>query len=192
MDYRDPEAIFEEMRSVTPIYGGMTYARLDAQGLQWPCPTEDHPGTPILHRDGQFKKGKGTFLPAGYLPPAEVPDEEYDFLLTTGRNASHFHTGTMTRKTTALEREEPQAYAEITPADARALSIRPGSQVRVTSRRGEIVLEARVTDMVPPRVVFIPFHYAEASANELTNHALDPVAKIPEYKVCAVKLRRVS
>ncbi len=192
MDYESPEEIFEELRLVTPLYRGMTYARLEAEGLQWPCPSEDHPGTPFLHKDGQFKRGKGNFMPASYTPPAEVPDEEYDFLLTTGRNACHFHTGTMTRKTTALNREERRAYAEINPDDAKALAIRPGGSVRVASRRGEIVLEARITDMVPPRVVFIPFHYAEAAANKLTNHALDPVAKIPEYKVCAVQLRRVS
>jgi formate dehydrogenase alpha subunit len=192
MDYESPEEIFEEMRTVTPIYTGMTYARLEGDGLQWPCPDESHPGTPILHKDGQFKRGKGRFVPAGYVPPAEVPDEEYDFLLTTGRDYYHFHTGTMTRKTTTLEREVHHAYAEINIDDAKVLDIRTGTMLRVASRRGEIEIEARVTDNVPSRVVFIPFHFTEAAANELTNHALDPVAKIPEYKVCAVKLRRVS
>ena len=192
MKYDHPEQICEEICTVTPIYAGIHYDRIEKAGLQWPCPDRDHPGTPILHKNGNFAKGKGTFAPAKYTPPAELPDDKYDFTLTTGRIYYHFHTGTMTRRTTSLHREVPMPYVEINPVDAESLGVRDGAMVRVTSRRGEIELKAKVSDIVPPRVVFIPFHFSEAAANVLTSHALDPVAKIPEYKVCAVNIRRLS
>jgi formate dehydrogenase alpha subunit len=192
MDYNHPEEIFEEICTVTPIYAGINYKRIEEGVMQWPCPDTAHPGTPVLHRNGKFSKSKGSFVPAEYRPPAELPDEEYTFTLTTGRMYYHYHTGTMTRRTTALHREVPEAFVEINSKDAEALGVRDGEKVHVSSRRGEIKLKAKVSDIVPPKVVFIPFHFCEAAANVLTNHALDPIAKIPEYKVCAVKIRVCS
>lgn len=180
----------DEIASVTPIYGGIVYERLEDEGLQWPCPTDEHPGTPYLHKD-RFARGKGRFVPAEYRPPAEQPDDDYPLLLTTGRLLFHYHTGTMTRRSPTLTEQVNEAFVDIHPGDAARLEVAPGDRVRVRSRRGEIELAARVTEMVPPGVVFIPFHFAEAPANALTNAALDPTAKIPEYKVCAVRVTRV-
>jgi len=190
MQYESPAELMDEIASLTPIYGGMQYDRLEPFGLQWPCPNREHPGTPYLHRD-KFAKGVGTFMPCQYLPPAELPDEEYPFLLSTGRIYWHFHTGTMTRRTTVLNREVPAAYVEMNLSDADRLGVRSGDQVQVTSRRGNINLAVRVSDIVTEKSVFIPFHFAEAAANVLTNNAVDPVAKIPEYKVCAVKIEKL-
>lgn len=187
-DFGDPEAVFGEIRRVTPQYAGMSYARLGVDGLQWPCPAEDHPGTPILHSK-TFTRGEGRMQAVGYKPPAEEPDEEYPFVLTTGRVAFHYHTGTMTRRSATLAREVPEAFVEVNPVDARHLGISDGRRVRVSSRRGSIEVRAMVTPRVPERTLFIPFHFAETAANVLTNPALDPVAKIPEYKVCAAKIQ---
>jgi formate dehydrogenase alpha subunit len=190
-DFADAGEIFEEIRKVTPSYAGMTYDRLGARGLQWPCPGEDHPGTPVLHTES-FPRGKGRFTPCEYRDPAEVPDEDYPFFLTTGRLLFHYHTGTMTRRSPSLVREVDRPFVEIHPEDASALSIRNGDRVTVSSRRGSIELEAKVTNRVERGVIFIPFHFAEAAANELTNPALDPVSKIPEYKVCAAKVEKMQ
>jgi len=187
MQYSSPEEVFDEIASLTPSYAGMSYARLEPWGLLWPCPNADHPGTPYLHK-GKFARGKGRFMPAEYRPPDEMPDERYDLILTTGRIYFHWHTGTMTRRTSPLNRESPVAFVEISPEDAKARGIRPGAAVRVATRRGAIELSARVTSDVAPGVLFIPFHYYEAAANLLTNPALDPEAKIPEYKVCAASV----
>ena len=179
-----------EIAALTPIYGGVAYERLGDEVLQWPCPTTDHPGTPYLHQE-KFARGKGRFVPAEYRPPAEQPDDDYPLLLTTGRVLFHYHTGTMTRRSPTLTEQVNEAFVEIHPDDAARLEVAPGDRVRVRSRRGEIELAARVTETVPPGVVFIPFHFAEAPANALTHAALDPTAKIPEYKVCAVRVTRV-
>jgi formate dehydrogenase alpha subunit len=185
-----PADIMTEIATLTPIYGGIAYERLEeGRGLQWPCPTADHPGTPYLHKD-KFARGKGRFVPAGYRPPAELPDDDYPLLLTTGRVLFHYHTGTMTRRSPTLTEQVNEAFVEIHPHDAARLQVAPGDRVRVRSRRGEVELAARVTETVPPGVVFIPFHFAEAPANALTHAALDPTAKIPEYKVCAVRVTR--
>jgi predicted molibdopterin-dependent oxidoreductase YjgC len=188
--YVSPAEVMEEIAALTPIYGGIAYERLEGDGLQWPCPDVDHPGTPYLHR-GKFARGRGLFVPAEYRPPAEQPDDEYPLLLTTGRVLFHYHTGTMTRRSPILTDQLNEAFAEIHPDDAARLEVVTGDHVRVSSRRGEIELAARVTETVPPGVVFIPFHFAEAPANALTHAALDPTAKIPEYKVCAVQVTRV-
>ena len=191
MSYESPEEILDEINEVTPSYGGITWKRLKSSwGLPWPCPDENHPGTAFLHKDG-FTRGLGHFDPREYIPPAEVPDEEYPFVLTTGRVAPQFHTGTMTRKVPILEREAPRALLEMNPEDARALRIREGNLVAVESRRGELHLPVHVTPDVPEGSVFSTFHYREGNINELTICALDPVAKIPEYKSCAVSIRRV-
>jgi len=184
------EEIFAEACQVTPLYHGMSYKALEQpDGLQWPCPTEGHLGTAILHQQ-QFSRGKGKFNAVAYREPAELPDKDYPYLLTTGRVISQWHTGSMTRRSPALESEFPEAFVEINPEDARELGIGDTEQVEVSSRRGKIQLKALVTDRIKQGIVFIPFHYAEAAANMLTNPAFDPVAKIPEFKVCAVKIQK--
>jgi len=189
MDYSHPSEVMDEIAMLTPIYGGINYDRLEPFGLQWPCPSQDHPGTPYLHKD-KFTKGKGTFIPCVYIAPDELPDEEYTFVLSTGRVYWHWHTGTMTRRTSTLDREIPGGYVEINPRDAQRLNIKRGERLKISSRRGEIVTPAKITEKVKEGSVFIPFHFYEASANVLTNPAVDPVAKIPEYKVCAVKIEK--
>ena len=188
MRYGSPGEIMDEIASVTPIYGGVSFERIDQVGLQWPCPDAGHPGTPVLHA-GKFSRGRGLFSPAEYRPPAELPDAEYPFVLSTGRCYWHFHTGTMTRRSRLLDREERFPYVEINPADAKELAIRDRGWVLVATRRGEVKAMARVTDAAAKGVLFMPFHFEEAAANALTNNALDPEAKIPEYKVCAARIR---
>ncbi len=184
-----PEDAFLEAGSLWPALAGMTYRRINDNGLHWPCPTSDHPGTPYLFH-GTFPKGKATFTPVPFVKSKELPDDEYPFVLTTGRVLFQYHTGTMTRRSKALEAVAPEAFVEINTADAENLGISTSDMVSVTSRRGEIKLKAKVADKVGPGVVFIPFHYKEAAANILTNDALDPVCKIPEAKVCAVRLQK--
>lgn len=189
-DYSSPEDIFEEIRTVTPSYAGITYKRLEKGGIQWPCPSEDHPGTPILHV-GKFNRGLGKFSPVEFKPPAENPDEEYPLILTTGRVAAHYHTGTMTRHCWALSSVHPEEALEINPVDAENIGIEDGDKIRVTSRRGELITKADVTTKVPVGTTFISFHFTETPGNILTNSAMDPVSKTPEYKVCAVKVEKV-
>ena len=191
-EYSSPAAIMDEIAALTPIYGGSSYARLEEEGfLQWPVPTADHPGTPYLHKD-RFSRGLGHFTPVEFKEPAEAPDEEYPLTLTTGRIMFHYHTGSMTRRSEKLEQEVPEGYVEISPEDADRLGLGKSERVRVVSRRGEIETKAWITRRVPPGIVFIPFHFAEAAANFLTNPALDPVAKIPEYKVAAVRVEKMA
>jgi predicted molibdopterin-dependent oxidoreductase YjgC len=191
-DFDSPSAVMDEIAQVTPIYGGVSYERLEREGsLQWPVTGADHPGTPFLHK-GKFSRGLGKFHAIQFQEAAELPDEEYPFILTTGRLMFHWHTGTMTRRSEKLEQEVPQAYVEMHPQDAESIGVNGAKRVRVASRRGEIELEVRVTPYIRPGVVFIPFHFAEAAANALTNAALDPIAKIPEYKVCAVSIEPVT
>ncbi len=185
-----PEQAFREVCSLSPAMAGMTYLRLADKGLQWPCPDLDHPGTPFLFKDG-FPKGKADFTRVSYKASMEPPDSKYPFVLTTGRNLYQYHTGTMTRKSKAIETVAGQAYIEINPTDAERLGIGNSEMVTVASRRGAISLRARIGNIVPPGVVCIPFHYAEAPANVLTNSALDPICRIPELKVCAVKIEKV-
>jgi formate dehydrogenase alpha subunit len=186
------ELLFAEMTSLTPHYGGMTYERLQADcGLRWPCPTTDHPGTPILHI-GQFVRGKGLLSPLKYRPPAEEPCEQYPMRLSTGRELEHFHTGSMTRRCEVLDALVPNASIEINPADAEALGISQGQMVRVSTRRGSIDTAAEITDRVARGSLFAPFHFVQAPANRLTNDAIDPIAKIPEFKICAAKLEKID
>ena len=191
MKYNSAEEIFEELRKVTPSYAGITYKRLEKAGLQWPCPTEEHPGTMFLHKD-RFTRGKGMLHAIDYKPPAEEPDADYPLFLTTGRSFVHYHSGTMTRVSPSLHRELATGYMEISPTDAKAMGIKDGERVKVSSRRGEIQIKAKISRKVDRGVVFIPFHFAEAAANVLTNPAYDPVAKIPEYKACAVKVEKLA
>jgi len=188
MDYGSASDIMDEIAAVTPIYGGVSYDRIDQVGLQWPCPQKDHPGTPVLH-GGSFSRGLGMFSPAEYRPSMELPDEEYPFVLSTGRCYFHWHTRTMTGRSQLLEREERFCYVEISPEDAAQLRIKDRDWVHVATRRGEVRAMARVTDVAKKGVLFMTFHFEEEPANLLTINALDPVAKIPEYKVCAARIR---
>lgn len=191
MNYNSPEEIFEEIRTVTPSYAGITYDRIEETGLHWPCPTEDHPGTPILHTE-KFNRGLGLFHVVDFIGAAEQPDEEYPLILTTGRNLYHYHTGTMTRKSSALDEYSPYNEVEISYKLAEKMGIIDGEMVRLSTRRGSIELRAKLTDIVEEDVVFTTFHYQEAAANILTAaEPLDPVAKIPPFKVCSVKLEKI-
>ncbi|MEE8353732.1 MAG: molybdopterin-dependent oxidoreductase, partial [Dehalococcoidales bacterium] len=190
-DFADASAIMDEIAILTPSYAGISYARLEDGGLQWPCPSSDHPGTPILHT-GQFARGKGHFTPLEYKPSAESPDDEYPLLLTTGRSLYHWHSGTMTRRVGGLNDLLPEGQIDLSPADAEKLDIADGDRVRVTSRRGSVTTKAKVTDVSDEGIVYMNFHFAESPANVLTSAALDPVAKIPEYKVSAVRIEKES
>jgi formate dehydrogenase alpha subunit len=192
MPFTRVEDIFEEIRRVTPSYAGITYDRLEAEGgLQWPCPHPDHPGTVFLHRD-QFSRGRGHFFGIDYREPAEMPDADYPLVLTTGRVLYQYHTGTMSRRAPGLVEKAPECRVEIAVRDATSYDIAEGESVRVKSRRGELVARALVSPKAVPGTIFIPFHYYEAAVNRLTIAALDPVAKIPEYKVCAVRIEKVG
>ncbi len=188
---RTPEGLFEEIRALTPAYAGLTYERLEKVGIPWPCPTVEHPGTRFLHRD-KFSRGKGLLTPLAYKPPAEEPDGQWDLILSTGRMAEHYHTGSMTRRAFVLDAIVKTGHVEVHPDDARKNGFQQGDQVIVSTRRGQIQTSVRITDRVAPGSIFVPFHFAEAAANTLTNAALDPVCKIPEYKVCAARIQRVD
>ena len=191
-DYRHPSEIFDEMASLWPSVRGMTYARLEGGGLQWPCPSPEHPGTRYLYGES-FPRGKGRFVPvAQTATAAELPDPDYPFLLNTGRLLYHWHGGTMTRRVQGLLELAPRLEVAVHPSDARRLGVGDGAALRVVSRRGELTAYARLTEAVRPGAVFVPFvKLADSAANFLTNAALDPSAKIPEYKVCAVRLERI-
>ena len=191
MHYNSPEEIFREMTPLTPSYAGLTYERLGKTGVLWPCPEPDHPGTQVLFVD-TFPSGKGKFIAVEFAEAKELPDEEYPFVLNTGRVLEHWHTGTMTRRSKALHAIEPEAFVEIHPEDLYALGVQDGDLVRVSSRRGTVVLKVRIGVRTQKGSVFIPFHFREAAANLLTIDALDPHGKIPEFKFCAVKVEKVQ
>jgi formate dehydrogenase alpha subunit len=191
VEFSSPEQVFNELRRVTPSYAGITYARIEREGgLQWPCPDIDHPGTVFLH-EGGFRRGKGLLTPIRYRPPAEEPDAEFPLLLTTGRLQYHYHTGSMTRRCRSLSTLAPEAVLDIHPEDAANLGVEDGGRVALASRRGRIEIRSRVSPSVDRGVVFTTFHFSEAPINRLTNDALDPVAKIPEFKVCAVRVEKI-
>jgi formate dehydrogenase major subunit len=191
MTYADSQAIFKEIAAITPSYAGLSYERIEGLGIHWPCPTADHPGTPILHTQ-QFTRGKGMFHAIEWIPPEEQIDEEFPLYLTTGRLLYQYHTGTMTMKTEGLNERAPNCFVEISKADATKYHLENGNQVTIESRRGSISAELKVSPKAVSGTVFIPFHYAQAAANKLTNGALDPVSGIPEYKVCAVKIDKAA
>lgn len=191
MSYDGADEIMDEIAAVTPIYGGISFDRIDKVGLQWPCPDKDHPGTRFLH-EGTFKRGKGKFHPVEYKNPDELPDEKYPFVLTTGRQLYQFHTGTMTRKSPVINQVSPTGYVEIHTDDAAGLEISNGEKVEVITRRGKVTTLARVTGNIEKGWLFMPFHFREGPANMLTNDALDPTAKIPEYKVCAATVNKTK
>jgi len=191
MDYNSPAEVMEEIASLTPIYGGIRFERLSREALQWPCPGPDHPGTPYLHKD-KFTRGKGLFTSIDYIPPAELPDEEYPFLLSTGRILYHFHTGSLSRRSKPLDNIVPEGFLEMNPVDAERLKIKDGDWINVSSRRGKVKTKVKITERTDKGAVFMSFHFAESAANFLTNDALDPIAKIPEYKVSAVKIEKIE
>jgi formate dehydrogenase alpha subunit len=190
MDYDLIEDVFHEAGDLWPALAGISYRRLAKAGLQWPCPTLEHPGTPFLFKGG-FPRGRAAFTAVEYRPPAEVTDKDYPFLLSTGRQLLQYHTGSMTRRIDAVNAASPSAYIEIHPHDANSLSVREGDTVKVSSKRGSIEVKVLISGRPSKGVVFIPFHYREAAANVLTNTVLDPISKIPELKVCAVKIERL-
>ncbi len=191
-DYPDSSAILTEVNALTPSYAGITHKRLaNGERLQWPVPAMDHPGTPILHTKG-FARGLGRFMPIDHVPSPELPDDAYPLILSTGRVLYHWHGGAMTRRAKGLLEVYPEALIEVNEADALRLKVQNGQTVKVASRRGQIEAQAWITDRVPPGMIYANFHFPESSANELTIAALDPVAKIPSFKVCAVKLEPVA
>ncbi len=179
-----------EVSVLAPALGGIKYRRIETDGLQWPCPTEDHPGTAFLHRDGIFTHGKGIFNPVDWAPPAEVPDAEYPFVLSTGRRLFHYHTRTQTGRS-GMNLILSEETADISPADAQKLGIDQGEYVKVSSRRGEVKVRAKVTEQVPAGMVWMAFHFREGCANWLTNAVYDPVTKTAEYKACAVNVEKL-
>jgi predicted molibdopterin-dependent oxidoreductase YjgC len=181
----------DEMRTLVPSYGGITYKRLNLESLQWPCPDINHQGTKFLHKE-KFVRGLGKFSVNEYTPSSQLPDKEYPFILTTGRIQHHYHTGTMTRRAWALDREYPHGFMEINPLDAKMFGLRERSRVRVCSSIGEVLTEVQITDKIAEGVVFIPFHFGEVAVNKLIGKNQDPVVQIPEYKVCAVKVEEVK
>jgi formate dehydrogenase alpha subunit len=189
-DYPEPAQVWDEIAAVTPSMAGISYSRLEGTGIQWPCPSPDHPGTPILHKE-KFSRGLGRFIPLTYRPPAETPDQDFPFMLNTGRILQHWHGGTMSRRSAGLDALVPEGQIEVNSIDAQALGIATGDCIRVTSRRGEVTGLAHLTDRLPRGMVFMTFHFAESPANVLTGDAVDPVAKIPEYKASAVRIERV-
>ena len=220
-DYKSVGELTDELASVSPIYGGVTYDRISrnvtlskAKGLtpkadkdsstpsqndtstiqtsyslQWPCPTEEHPGTKFLHKD-KFTCGLGKFHPIEHKPPAEEPDTDYPFVLTTGRTLYHYHTGSMTRRSTGPAFVVPEAYVEMNPADAQGLAIADGEKVNIASRRGSVTITAKITERVPQGTIFMPFHFAETSTNLLTNDAFDNITRTAEYKCCAAAIQK--
>ena len=186
-EYASPEAIYREMASVATMFAGITYARIEQVGLQYPVPDAAHPGTPFLFAES-FPSGRGRFFPLEYVPVAEEADDEYPFILTTGRLLEHWHGGTLTRHS-QLDALYPSPHVEIHEIDATRLAVKTGDAVRVSSRRGSVVLRVEVSLKARPGVVFIPMHFSEAAANLLTIDALDPQAKIPEFKACAVDIQ---
>lgn len=187
--YESTEEVMQEVAALTPQYAGISHPRLGSQGLQWPVPHAEHPGTKFLH-EGKFSRGKGLFMPIDYQLPDELPDEEYPFLLSTGRKLSHYNV--MTRNSGALEAYSPEEYAELNPKDAERLGIKDGEKVKVASRRGDLETKVWVTDRVPMGMLFMTLHYKESPTNVLTNAAYDKVTKTYEYKVCGVKVERLS
>ena len=186
--------IMDEIASLTPSFAGISHERLDSeevhgQGLQWPCISKDHPGTPIMHV-GKFSRGLGWFYPAKYVPSAELPDDDYPIILMTGRILYHYTTRAMTGKTPELMEIEGKSFIEMNIVDADKLGIKNGDKVRVSSRRGSIESTARVGTKTSPGESWMPFHFPDGNANWLTNAALDKYARIPEYKVCAVKIEK--
>ena len=191
-NFTEPSEIMDEIASVSPIYGGISYERIEEVGLQWPCRDADDPGTKYLHK-GKFARpnGKGQFVPLAYKKSAEIADDEYPLILTTDRSLYHYHSATMTRRVEGLEQLDGNEWLKLSPDDAAQFGIEDGAWVEVYSRRGKVKVRAQVTDICPSGVCSMTFHFHESPTNEITNPALDPVAKIPETKVTAVRVEKI-
>ena len=187
----NPSKVCDEMASLTPLFAGVSFDRLEANGLQWPVYSKGHPGTPVVHLE-KFIRGLGKLILVKHKPPAEVTDNEYPFILTTGRMLFHYNTGTMTRRTNNLNREYPRNFVQMNPLDAQRLGVKNKAKVRVKTRRGELEVEAELTDKIKSGVIWMPFHFSEAPTNVLTNNAFDPVCRIGEYKACAARVEKIS
>ena len=190
-EYDSPAAIMAEAAAITPQYAGISHKRLENGGIQWPCPSANHPGTKILHL-GKFSRGLGKFMAVESIPPAELPDAEYPLTLTTGRRLQHYHSGSMTHQVAGLNTLLPEERMEIHPADAEPLSLADGDMALIMSRRGQVKARVQLTDRIKPGVVFMTFHFPDTAVNLLTIATLDPVAKIPEYKATAVRVTRLG
>jgi predicted molibdopterin-dependent oxidoreductase YjgC len=191
-EYEKSSEIMEEIVALTPSYGGITYSRIEDIGLQWPCPDEEHLGTPYLYKE-KFNRpnGKAKLHPVKYRPSAEEPSDEYPLVLTTDRSLYHYHTATMTRRVEGLETLDGEEFLKMHPSDAKKLSVEDGERVRVVSRRGETEVRTKVTRICRPGLVSMTFHFHESPSNVLTNDAVDPIAKIPETKVAAVRVEKI-
>jgi len=191
-DFSGPQEIMEEISSLTPSYAGITYDRLEQGSIQWPCPDKDHPGTPTLHTGGfATPSGKAKLVPLSFRESAELPDDEYPLILTTDRSLFHYHTGSMTRRVAGLDQLDSEELLKINPKDAAELGLGDSEMVQITSRRGQTQVKTKFTNICPPGLVSMTFHFAESPTNVLTNAALDPIAKIPETKVCAVRVEKI-
>jgi formate dehydrogenase major subunit len=191
--FATPREIMEEISRLTPSYGGISHDRLEnVEGLHWPCPHKDHPGTPVLHKEKFARQGgKAVFIGTRYTAPKEIPDENYPLILTTGRLLYHFHTRSMSGKVDGLNKKSGRSIIEINPIDAEKIGISNGEKVKVSSRRGEVISTAVVTGIVSVGVIFMPFHFADGPANALTNPVYDAISKVPEFKVCACRVEKM-
>jgi predicted molibdopterin-dependent oxidoreductase YjgC len=187
MSYADAGEIFDEMASLTPSYGGMSFDRIDEVGLQWPCPTPDHQGTGFLH-EGRFTRGLGFFHEINYREAAELPDDEYPYILSTGRTLYNYNIGNMTQKTGAIRQKQRENFVELNQLDAKRLGVDDGDLMLVKTRRGELTVKARVGDRTRPGALWMPFHFADQPTNRITNDAFDNVTRTAEYKVCAASI----
>jgi formate dehydrogenase major subunit len=185
------EIFDNEVSVLSPAFAGIKYSRLEKDGIQWPAPTEEHPGTPILHMHGRFTRGKGKMVAVDWTPPAEVPDAEYPFVLSTGRRLYQYHTRTQTGRCPGINDLLPEETADISPEDAGKMGIAQGEMIRLKSRRGEVVVKAKVTDQVPPGMIWMAFHFREACANWLTNPVFDPDTLTAEYKACSARIEKL-
>jgi len=181
-----------ELSALAPSMAGIKYARLEEDGIQWPAPSLDHPGTPTLHKDGRFTRGLGVLKALDWTPPAEVPDEEFPLTLSTGRRLYHYHTRTQTGRSQGINDLLGEETADISVADARGKGITDGEKISVKSRRGEVVVKARITKQVPKGLVWMAFHFREGCANWLTNPVYDPITQTAEYKACAVRIDKLG
>jgi formate dehydrogenase major subunit len=190
--YTHPRDVFAEMAEVMPSLKNITWDRLMREGaVTYPCESADGPGSEIIFASGfPTASGRGKLVPTNIVPPDELPDAEYPMVLSTGRLLEHWHTGAMTRRASLLDEIEPEAIALLSPSDLARMGLKPGEMIRVATRRGAIEIKLRSDSDVPPGMVFIPFCFAEAAANLLTNPALDPFGKIPEFKFCAARVER--
>jgi predicted molibdopterin-dependent oxidoreductase YjgC len=189
MSYEHPSQVWDEMARLTPSLAGIDYDRIDGVGLQWPCPTKDHPGTPYLHA-GRFTRGKGLFHVIQFRPPAEEPDADYPMLLSTGRTLYHYNVGNMTRKTDAIDEKQSENFVEVHLEDADRIGVRDGGMIRVSTRRGALTVRAVVGEKVRPGAIWMPFHFVESPTNNLTNDAFDNITATAEYKCCAAKIEK--